>query len=414
MAQAGEVEAAALRALDPEALAADAAALVRVPSVTGDERAVLERAAGIAARLGLAADLHRHDLAALRRAPGHPGEEAPRDELWGLNAALDGGAAGRICLNGHLDVVDAGTVPWRHGPWSGAREGRRLHGRGSVDMKGGVAAALHAAAAVRAAEVAAEAPSVVVQAVASEEDGGLGTWAALERDDAFDAAVIPEPTGRAVVSAQAGALTFRGVVPGRAAHASQRLEGCSALDRYVRVHAALQAHEAVVNEGVEHPLMGELPLPYPLVVGRVAGGSWSSTVPDRVEFEGRLGVPVGADLAGARAALEAVVARALDDGEAPARVTWEGGAFAPGETPPTHPWVELVRGAFAEELERPVPVIGVPYGADMRLFTTRGIPCVMAGTPGIERAHAVDEWVDLDELTLVARMLVRVILRAAR
>ena len=406
-------EAAALRALDLGALAADAAALVRVPSVTGDERAVLERAAAIAGRLGLVADLHRHDLAALRRAPGHPGEEAPREELWGLTAALEGGARRRICLNGHLDVVDPGTAPWRHGPWSGARDGRRLYGRGSVDMKGGVAAALHAAAAVRAAGVGAEAPGVVVQAVASEEDGGLGTWAALERDDAFDAAVIPEPTGQAVVSAQAGALTFRGVVPGRAAHAAQRLEGCSAVDRYVRVHAALQAHEAEVNGGVEHPLMRELPLVYPLLVGRVAGGSWSSTVPDRVEFEGRLGVPVGADLAGARAALEAAVARALDDGEAPARITWEGAAFAPGETPPGHPWVELVRGALGAELGRAAPVVGVPYGADMRLFTARGIPCVMAGTTGLQRAHAVDEWVDLDELELVARMLVRVILRAA-
>jgi acetylornithine deacetylase len=72
----------------------------------------------------------------------------------------------------------------------------------------------------------------------------------------------------------------------------------------------------------------------------------------------------------------------------------------------------LVRRALADELGRPVPVAGAPYGADMRLFTARGIPCVMAGTGGIERAHAVDEWVDLGELGAVARMLVRVILRA--
>jgi acetylornithine deacetylase len=402
-------EAAALAALDERALARDAAAALRIPSLTGDERPVLEWLAGLAGRLGLEADLHPHDLGALRRHPDHPGEEASRDELWGLTATLAGDGR-RLCLNGHVDVVDPGSASWRDGPWSGAVRDGRLHGRGAVDMKAAVVAALHAAAAVSAAH---ERPTVVVQAVSSEEDGGLGTFAELERDSAFDAVLIPEPTGLAVICAHAGALTFRGVVPGRAAHAADRLSGCSALDRYVRVHAALQAHEARVNADVAHPLMRALRLPYPLVVGRIAGGAWSSSVPDRVEFEGRLGVPVGADLAAARAALEAAVAAALDDGEAPAEISWEGGAFAPAETPPDHPWVKLVQGALAAELGRPVALAGAPYGADMRHFTARGIPCVMAGTSGLERAHAVDEWVDLAELAAVARAMVRAVIRSS-
>src|SRR4051812_18099794 len=401
---------AALEALDAEALIRDAAALVQVPSVTGDERAALERFAELATRAGLDAELVQHDLAALRAHPGHPGEEAPRTELWGATATLDGTAPGRLCLNGHVDVVGPGTVPWRRGPWSGVVEDGRLYGRGALDMKGGVAAALHALAALRAAGAAV--PTVVLQAVASEEDGGLGTFAALERDSAFDAALLPEPSGLTVVCAQAGALTFKGVVHGRAAHAAERLEGCSAIDRYVRVHAALQAHEAAVNADVAHPLMRALELPYPLLVGRVAGGTWSSQVPDRLEFEGRLGVPVGAGLGEARAALQAAVDAALDDGEPPCVLTWEGGAFASGETPRDHPWVAAVREAVAAE-RGSAPVVGVPYGADMRLFTARGIPAVMVGTPGIELAHAVDEHVELSELTAVARMIVRLVLRSA-
>ncbi len=404
-----ELERAALAALDPDALARDAAAALGVPSVTGGERGVLEHLAGTAEALGLEPDLHEHDLAALRAHPGHPGEEAPRSELLTLSVTLPGSAPGRLCLNGHVDVVGAGSERWRHGPWSGAIEDGMLHGRGAVDMKAAAVAALHAAGALRA--VAGDVPTVVVQCVSSEEDGGLGTFAELERDSAFDAALIPEPTGWAVVCAQAGALTFRGVVPGRAAHAATRLEGRSAIDRYVAVHAALAEHERAVNAGVEHPLMRELQLPYPLLVGRVQGGRWSSQVPDRVEFEGRLGVPVGADLAAARAALESVVAAALDDGEAPAAITWEGGSFAPAETEPDHPWVAAVTGAFADELGREVRPAGVPWGADMRHFTARGIPCTMAGTPGIELAHAVDERVPLADLTMLARALVRVLAR---
>jgi acetylornithine deacetylase len=396
----------ALGALDVEGLARDAAALVRVPSVTGDERAALELLAEQARALGLVVDLHRHDLAALRALEGHPGEEAPRDELWGLTATLPGRAPGRLALNGHVDVVGPGNEQWRYGPWSGALEDGRLHGRGAVDMKGAVVAAMHAVAALRAVD----APEVVLQAVASEEDGGLGTFGALERDARFDAALLPEPTALRVVCAQAGALTFRGVVRGRATHAAERLEGVSAIDRYVRVHTALQAHEASVNANVSHPLMRELELPYPLLVGRIAGGEWSSMVPDRLEFEGRLGVPVGADLDEARATLQAVVDGALDDGEAPCRMVWEGGEFGYGETPIDHPWVSAVRGALSDEIGH-AELAGVPWGADMRQFTARGIPTVMVGTRGIELAHAVDESVSVDELVTVARTIIRSVLR---
>jgi acetylornithine deacetylase len=283
-----------------------------------------------------------------------------------------------------------------------------VHGRGAVDMKGGVVAALHAMAALGAAGTAV--PEVVLQCVASEEDGGLGTFAALERDARFDACLIPEPTGFTVVCAQAGSLTFHGTVPGRAAHAALRLAGRSAIDRYVRIHAALAAHEERINAGVEHPAMAALELPYPVSVGRVEAGEWSSSVPDRLVFEGRLGVRVGEDPAAARAGLEAAI-RAADGEDPPVEIAWTGGAFASGETDPGHPWVARVRAAVAAE-RGAAPVVGVPYGADMRLFTARGIPAVMLGTPGIELAHAVDERVRIDDLVALARIIAATVTRA--
>jgi acetylornithine deacetylase len=389
--------------IDAAAIARDTAALVQVPSVTGDERAVLERLGELAAALGLDAELHQHDLAALRAHPEHPGEEAPRDELLGLSATLPGTRPGRVAVNGHVDVVAEGAEPWRHGPWSGRIEDGHVHGRGSVDMKGGVVAALHALAELRGGG---EHPEVVLLAVASEEDGGLGTFAALERDAAFDACLIPEPTSFEVVCAQAGALTFRASVHGRAAHAALRLAGRSALDRYVGIHLAIQAHERAINHAPEHPAMRALALPYPVSAGRIEGGVWSSSVPDRVTVEGRLGVPLGIDLADARAAFEA----ALDDGEAPpVEVEWTGGQFAPGATPPGHPWVKTVAAAVRAERGAPARLTGVPYGADMRLFCARGIPTVMCGTPGLELAHAVDERVRIDDLAAVARIIVRAV-----
>jgi acetylornithine deacetylase len=164
------------------------------------------------------------------------------------------------------------------------------------------------------------------------------------------------------------------------------------------VHRALGEHERAVNADPAHPLMRELDLPYPLSVGRLEAGEWSSSVPDRALFEGRLGVRVGEPLDDAAAGLRAALA------DLPVELRFDGARFASGETPPDHPFTRLVLESFPGS--RPV---GVPYGADMRLFCERGIPCVMAGTAGLELAHAVDERVAVADLVRLAEGLRRVI-----
>src|SRR3712207_4385671 len=93
----------------------------------------------------------------------------------------------------------------------------------------------------------------------------------------------------------------------------------------------------------------------------------------------------------------------------PYTTLFRSGRFHPGETPADHPFVALVADAVAAERGAPAERVGVSYGADMRHFTARGIPCVMVGTSGIERAHAVDEWVELDEVRTLERVLARVV-----
>jgi acetylornithine deacetylase len=399
--QAGTVTVPGLRhsrtVIDAKALIEDLVRFVGCPSVTGQERAVAELFAERADALGLRGEVVELDLEAARSAAGYPGEEAPRSELVGAIATLPGTDpdAPRLAFNAHIDVVNEGAEEWSHGAWSGAREDGFVYGRGSADMKGGLAAALHAVGSLR------ERPrgDVVVVATPSEEDGGLGTFAALERDDRFAACLIPEPTGFELVCAQAGALTFAGVVHGRAAHAALRLEGESAIDAYVPFHIALQEHERRLNHGVAHPLMRRHELPYPLLVGRVAGGRWSSQVPDRLEFEGRLGVPIGTSPDDARAELDALAA------EHGIELTWNGGQFAPAETDHRHPFVRSVAVAAAAELGVEPPLAGVTWGSDLRQWAARGIPAVMLGTGGIERAHGVDERVSEAEVVQLARIL---------
>src|SRR3954454_4801799 len=153
----------------------DVSALVRLPSETGDERAALEWVVRRAGELGLRARLVEHDLDAVRAAAGWPGEEVARAELLGAEVVRGDGAP-RLAICVHLDTVAAGADPWTRGPGEVA-EGF-VWGRGSVDMKGAAVAALHALARARPRDDA----QVALLAVASEEDGGQGAFAALERD----------------------------------------------------------------------------------------------------------------------------------------------------------------------------------------------------------------------------------------
>src|SRR5207247_801784 len=83
-----DVEDAVLRVLNPEQIATDLSRIVQVPSITGNERNVLERLGELAEAYGLESTIHEHDLEALRNHPDYPGEEAHREELLGLSSVL--------------------------------------------------------------------------------------------------------------------------------------------------------------------------------------------------------------------------------------------------------------------------------------------------------------------------------------
>ena len=341
--------------------------------------------------VGLRAELRQYPLVRDKWSADWPGQEVDRDELWGLTLTRPGQGP-RLALCGHVDVVDVGMEAWNRDPFSGDVQDGFIHGRGSVDMKGGVVAAMHGLAA------AAPGREVVLHCVSSEEDGGQGCFAELERDSEYEACLITEPTGFETVCAQGGSLTVVGEIQGVAAHAAERLHGRSAIDAYIPVHAALADYERMLNADVADELMRELELPYPLVVGTLKAGMWASTVPDHLEFSCRLPVRVGESLEEALAGLQRVVGPKVG-------LEVGGGKFEAARTDTSHPFAQLVReaagGGFA----------GVPWGADMRLWSARGIPTVMCGTRGIELAHAVDERVRIDDVERLARVVRQVVER---
>lgn len=392
---------------------ADLVELVRIPSVTGTD-AEHDAQAWLAARFardGLEVDHWQVDLEATLSAPACPGTEAPREELWGLVGRVPGrGGGASLLLNGHVDVVPTGDLgTWQHDdPFSGHLTGGEVRGRGACDMKGGLVAAWWAVRALQVAGVPLLG-DLHLASVASEEDGGLGTFAMIERGWGGDVCVVPEPTGLDVVPACAGALTFRIRIPGLATHAARRTEGVSAVEKLWPVWWALVDLERRRNAVVD-PLVQRWPIAYPISIGTVRAGSWASSVPDVLVAEGRFGVALDERLDEARAALEAAVEGACQADpwlrDHPVGVEWWGGQFGPGRLPEGSDLVARVQAAHVAVTKGARPEVwGAPYGTDLRLLVGAGIPTVHYGPGDARLAHAPDESVSLDEVATAAAAL---------
>jgi len=201
-------------------------------------------------------------------------------------------------------------------------------------------------------------------------------------------------------------------VTGQSAHASTRLDGESALDHYLTVHQALRRAEAELNAGERHPLMRDLRLPYSTNAGIIHGGTWSSSVMDRLQVELRVGVALGETTAEAKARFE----RTLDEGIAddpwlsrhPPVVHWKAAGFGAGEIALDHPLLDVLGDAAEVAFgERPVSV-GAPYGCDMAGWVRlAGTPSVLFGPGELSQAHAANESASLTTTEQVTRTLVR-------
>lgn len=411
-----------LAALDERTLIEAFRALLRIPSLSGQEAEAQRWLAQHMWQMGLEVDLWPIDVAAMRRHPRFPGMEVDRSghEVLGLVGAWHGSladTAGRhLIFNGHIDVVPVGDpANWHHAPWSADLQDGLVYGRGACDMKGGLMAALYAVKAIKDAGVSLPG-SISVQSVIGEEDGGLGTFATLLRGHSGDAAIICEPTRLNLIPAQAGALTFTVRVRGKSAHASVRLQGVSAIEKYLDIHRALMQLESERNSEVEHPLLAQLALPYPLSIGRVQAGNWSSSVAEELTFEGRIGVAIGESSASVRQQFEQTLASFAESDpwlrDHPLEIVWSGGQFDSGEIPADHPLVHLCRQSMFDLTGQYPRLEGAPYGSDLRLLVNQGhIPALLFGPGDVNAAHMPDEHVAVDEVILAARAYVLAALR---
>jgi acetylornithine deacetylase len=372
--------------IDPEYTRATLQRLVQVNSINPTlapgapgEREIASFIAASLTSIGLTAEI-------LEPEPG-------RTTVLGTLAGTGGGRS--LMLNAHCDTVD---VQGMAEPFSGALRDGKIYGRGSYDMKGSLAACMAAAKAL----VDSRAPlrgNVLVAAVADEEYGSLGTTDLIPRVR-VDGAIVTEPTALEVCLAHKGYLWIEVEVLGRAAHGSKFDQGIDANMKMGAFLTGLAVLERDLRARTPHPLVG----PPSLHAAMLNGGTGLSTyaASSRVQIERRT-IP-GETEAQAVAEIQAIVdAAAADDPEFRATVR-PFFVRNPFEVAPGARIVQAVDRACESVRGRTPAHFGDTPWMDAALLQEAGIETVVCGATG-GGAHADVEWVELDSVIQLARVL---------
>lgn len=302
------------------------------------------------------------------------------------------GAARTILFDAHQDTVpvEGMTID----PFRPTIEDGRLFGRGSCDVKGGMAAMLSAFARL-VRDRPAGAASVILACTVDEEFTHTGSSRLAITPLGAALAVVAEPTRMQVVNCHKGAVRWKIRTHGVACHSSTPELGVNAIYRMAEVVAVLADYAGGLSSAAAHAVLG----PASLSVGRIEGGQSVNVVPDVCEIEIDRRVIPGERPLDCIAGVEAVLRERFG--------TLDGIEFLPPwvKMPALAPeatagggWVEAVSSAVSRATGTRPTIMGVPYGTDAGPLSEAGLPCLVFGPGDIAQAHTKDEWIELDQV----------------
>jgi succinyl-diaminopimelate desuccinylase len=300
-----------------------------------------------------------------------------------------GGSGDRppICFTGHIDIVPLGSAPWSRDPFAGETDGDRLYGRGSTDMKSGIAAFVTAA--IELAHDLARGPGLLLVITAGEEIGCEGAkyladHKLLERAGAI---VVAEPTGNYPYVGHKGLAWFEVETRGVTAHGSMPELGDNAIVKMARVIDDLAGFRFPVDS---HAVMGKPTLN----VGTIRGGLNTNSVPDRAAITVDTRTVPGIDHVHLCESLQALLA---PRGARVRRVVDTPSLY----TEPANEWVQEVFEACTPYLDgRPTPktITFSTDGADLKRGFGGAVPAVILGPGEPSLAHQTDEWCSMSRI----------------
>ena len=383
--------------------------MISIPSVTGNEASIQKFLAGYLKDLGLEVDMWETDWDELKKHPGYRPVQRGYEGRPNLVATLKGVGGGRsLLLNGHTDVIPVGDG-WRDDPWSATVRDGRVYGRGSADMKSGVASHIVAVELIKATGLELKG-DVLINVVVDEEVSGHGTLDTVIRGYRADAGISGETSDLAVQPACIGRIWFEIAIPGKPAGIQKRYEGVSGIDLGNKIVKAVQDLEAKRVATVSHPLYPNALDSLPCMIGAFSAGNYPSSFPDSCLLKGSIGTVPGEDHEGVKQSLVDQVARAAASDpwmkDHPPIVRFVGYDAQASEIPQDHPVVQTLINSYREVVGRAPEVSGRQGAADTSFLNEYGdTPTVIFGPGSTSVMHATDEYVAIDDYITAIKVL---------
>ena len=398
-----------------------AARLVRIPTINppGDE---YETCAALIGDQLRAHGAEVHLLPATGRVEHTP--EHPRINVFGRQAGSTEGPA--IHLNGHFDVVPVG-LGWTRDPFGGQTADGRLYGRGSCDMKAGIAAAVFAAEAIRRSGVGHALP-IEISGTVDEESGGFAgvAWLAENRwlsRERTRAVIIPEPFGvDRVCVGHRGVYWFEVIAEGRIAHGSMPYLGVNAIEGMSHFLDLVRDElgPALAGRITAMPVVPEGSRYATININGIDGGQPVDDIPSpcvadrcRAVFDRRFLLEEG--LEKTRAEISALVQKAQARMPAVKFSIADRLIFEPTRAPEDAPLIGALTDAIERVTGRKAALVASPGTYDQKhVARIAGVPhCVAYGPGELAMAHQPDEYCSLDDMVSCTKVLALAVLRLA-
>lgn len=302
------------------------------------------------------------------------------------------GSGKTLLLNGHMDTVGVAGMADAHQPL--IKDGR-LYGRGSYDMKGGVAACLLAVAEARKQRLHGD---VIFTGVIDEEYASVGTMDLAKRFRA-DGAIVAEFTELQLILAHRGFVWLEVETIGKAAHGSRPDLGVDAIVKMGKVLSEIEKLDQTLRANPTHPLLGSGSLHASLI----HGGQELSSYPERCLLSVERRTLPGETPKAVEAELVGIAQKVQRSDPSFQTVVRRGIDRSPLETSEEAEIVKAIQAASVKVLDHPSQIAGVQFWTDAAMLSAAGIPSVLFGPAG-SGAHAVEEWVDLASVKACAEI----------
>lgn len=304
-----------------------------------------------------------------------------------------------ICFTGHIDIVPLGMAAWSKDPFTGETDGDRLYGRGSTDMKSGIAAFV--VAAIKLAPFLKNSPGIVLVLTASEEVGceGAKYLADAKLLDRAGAIVVAEPTANYPYIGHKGLMWVEIETKGKTAHGSMPEEGENAILKMGKVIDQLEHFDWKHECGVDcHHVMGKPTMN----IATIHGGLNTNSVPDSVKLTVDVRTVPGIDHVHLCHSIQSLIG---DMGHVRKLVDTPTLYSEPDE------WIESVYEAatpFIDSRPAPKTIMFSTDGADLKRGYGGTIPTVILGPGQPELAHQTDEWCSVQRIDQSVEIFERV------